>query len=79
MKTYFCTIQLETDEWVDIIYTSDSKRGSFRHNLDIADATHKQGIDIYKCYCNTKQNAYVMNKKNMDEQCFGDLRVVDCR
>lgn len=79
-KTYFCTIMLPSGEWVDVVYESNHRKGSLAHNLDIADAALSKGINIYKCKCNTAQDAYIMNKKNKDEQCFGEMnRVIDFR
>lgn len=76
-KAYFIDVKLMSGEWVTLVYESSSRKGTTAHTIDFWNATYHIKID-YSIGVSTK-NAYIMNKKNKDEQLFGDLRVIDLR
>lgn len=79
-KAYFMTMKLMTGEFVDVIYESASRKGTDPHYWDMFFAAKDVDIDWkYKFNHDTATFSYILNKKNKDEQCFGEHRVIDLR
>lgn len=71
-----------SNNWYDFI---DSLRGyNEKHNasykIDDAKYTHKKYYRGKRYHVRSiSDHVYLLNKKNMDEQCFGDCEVIDLR
>ena len=75
-RAYFIDTELPTGEWVTVIYESESKKGTFNNWCDLYFTAQEKGLQIDdRDTC----NAYLMNEKNMREQCFGYLGIIDIR
>lgn len=81
-RTYFTTIRLNDGKYVDVIYESTSRRGTEPHWMDLSFALDKLGNDVDwndKYMRDTATFSYILNDKNMEEQCFGEHVVFDLR
>lgn len=84
MRTYFySTLELDTGEWVELVYESSHRKGTQPHDWDLVDAIIRSGITPKHrspIKVDTSLNAYILNNKNKDEQAFGEYhRVIDLR
>lgn len=75
-KAYFIDYELDTGEWVTVVYESESRKGSFNNWCDLVFTAQKKGVDINVHHTD---NAYLLNEKNKDEQLFGRLGIIDLR
>lgn len=77
-KAYFCTVQLATGEWVELIYESGSRKGTSPHYFDLYFSIPSD-LKLKSYSIDTTTDCFLLNKKNKDEQCFGDHRIIDLR
>ncbi len=75
-KAYFIDCELETGEWVTVVYESESMKGSFNNWCDLYFTAQAKGLDID---IHNTDDAYLLNDKNKYEQLFGRLGVIDLR
>lgn len=79
-RAYFMTMKLKSGEFVNVIYESASRKGTFPHDQDQYFATRDLDVDwTYKFNYDTATFSYILNDKNKYEQCFEDYRVIDTR
>lgn len=81
-RTYFYDAVLTDGEYVTLVYTSNSRKGTFPHWCDMTEASQKHGMKVVRNKCTVEDMtlfAHILNEKNAEDQCFGDRRVVDIR
>ena len=79
-RKYFFQAKLSTGEYVDLIYESSSRRGTFPHKEDFWEATRgKVELADGELKKDFTLFSYILNEKNKDEQCFGENRIIDLR
>lgn len=79
-RAYFMTMKLKSGEFVDVVYKSASRKGTFPHWQDLYDAANDVDVDWgYEYNNDTATFSYILNEKNKDEQCFGEHRIIDLR
>lgn len=81
-KTYFMDIRFKGGEFVTVVYESAHRKNSWDHYFDLCRALERSGLkqDVdwtYKYNKDTAQFAYILNKKNAYEQCFGDHKTIE--
>lgn len=80
-KVYFFQTRLATGEYVDVVYESASRKGTFPHWMDMFHACESNGIELYDGEYQKDMTlfAYIMNTKNKVDQGYGDHRIIDVR
>lgn len=79
-KAYFFQGRLATGEYVNLIYESSSRRGTFPHTQDLWEQTlGKVELADGELNKDTTLFAYLLNDRNKYEQCFDDYRTIDIR
>lgn len=89
-KTYFAQIRLTDGRYVNIVYTSDHRKGTSGNQLDLLIKSNgKADIDTAhylkrRSYRGRRYNEldlssciYLMNDKNKYEECFEDYETID--
>ena len=75
-------MKLKNDEFVTVVYESEHRKNSWDHYFDLCCALDRNGLkeDIDWTYRFNKEPetfAYILNKKNAYEQCFGDHKTIE--
>lgn len=79
-KTYFFQGKLASGEYVNLIYESASRKGTFPHTQDLWEATlGKVELAAGEINKDTSLFSYLLNDRNKYDQCFEDYRTVDLR
>ena len=80
-RTYFYTTQIKSGEWVNLVYDSKFRKGTAPHWDDFYKAAYGK-VELIGMYPNEEEmrmNAYILNDKNKEEQCFDDYKTIDLR
>ena len=91
-RTYFAWVKLTDGRFVNLVYTSAQRKGSWGNVSDLLhQADGKADIDMphytrkqlyHGNYCNVidmYDSIHLLNKKNMDEECFDEYETIDLR
>ena len=79
-RTYFMDIRLTSGDFVTVVYESSHRKNTAPHQWDLFDLIKANGIDIdwsYKYNYKPETFAYILNRKNADEQCYGEYKVIE--
>ena len=87
MKPYFFRTKLADGRYVNLVYESDHKRGTWNHLSDLFFAIHDNGITLDRSHelfrdKHWRDNftfIYLLNAKNMDEELFDEYETIDVR
>ena len=86
MRTYFLFAKLDSGEYVNILYSTEYKKGTSNHLVELYETLRDNSIKLAdgclkfgKKWKESFDNIYIDNSKNRDEQCFEDYRVIDLR
>lgn len=76
-RTYFYWAKLETGEYVNLIYESSYRKGTWLHENDLFMAVFYKGIKLAdRDQRDIRNFIFLLNDKNKDEQCFDDYRTI---
>lgn len=92
-RTYFAWLQLEDGRFVNLVFTSDNRRGTWGNVSDLLAQAYNHKVTIKTSHYIRKvfrrghyyneiymhDFIYPMDKKHMDEECFDEYETIDLR